>query len=464
MSGPPLEHQGRTRDAQSIARRELVVDAVAGAGFLVAAIALAVLGDGGPPWRWDVAIALVVAFAITVRARFDIGTGYAPPTQLVFVPILLLLPARYAPLIALAGWLLGRLPDLATRATHASRLLVVPGNCWFALGPALVLVLAGVDGPAWGDWPVYVLALVAQFAGDLISNVARDRVIYGTRPEIEAKVLAYVWSIDVALSPIGLLAALASTGHARFAFLAVLPLVALLVGLSTERTRRFEAEQANTRSREALIAGASHELQTPLAVLSGIADTLVGSPSLSESRRAESYKLLQRQTVRLRYLLAQFVDYARLKAGQELLVSARTTDLPSVLHGVAGAWEDLAVEIRVAAEPVAATADAARVHTIVMALVANALRYGPPGGPVTLACRADGPRAVIDVSDRGPGLAEDRFDEVFAEFDPRADREEGSGLGLFLARTGLRAQGGDIRLANLPEGGLRATVYLPLAP
>lgn len=455
-----LEREGLTRRARSIAPREALVGALDGAGFLAAAAALALLGESGQPWRWDVGIALTLAFALTVRARFDIGTGYTPPTQLVFVPVLLVSPPQYAPLIALAGWLLGRLPDLVRGETHPSRLLFVPGNCWFAVGPALVLTLAGGEGPAWSDWPVYLLALAAQFAGDVIATVVRDRVVYGVPPALELRVLGYVWSIDAALTPIGLLAALAAAEH-RFAFIAVLPLAALFVVFSTERTRRFEAELQGTRAREALLAGASHELQTPLAILSGVVDTLSNVPHISDAKREAGYETLRRQTAHLRHLVAQFVDYARIKADQELLVSPRPTDVAATVRSVAEIWEGGGVTVRVDAQDVSALVDSARLHSAVMTLVANAVKFGPPQGPVDLRCRRAGPRAVIEILDDGPGIAEERLERVFADIDPG---EEGSGIGLFLVRASLRLQGGDVRLANRPEGGLVATVYLPLTP
>lgn len=458
-----LEHEGRPRDARAVARREAILIAADGAGFVAAAIALAVLGDSALAWRWDVGVALTVAFALAVRARFDNGTGYALPTQLVFVPALLVSPPQHAPLIAVAGWALGRLPDVLRGETHVSRLAIVPGNCWFAIGPALVLTLAGGEGPDWGDWPLYLLALAAQFAGDVVANALRDRIVFGVPPELQLRILAYTWTIDLALSPVGLLAAFAAA-DARFAFLAVLPLAALLVVFSTERTRRFEAERASIRAREALIAGASHELQTPLAVLSGVVDTLARSPRLSEERRAASYETLQRQTAHLRHLVAQFVDYARLKAGQELLISVRPTDVAATVRAVGELWQGSGVRTELAAEEVSAMADPARLHGVVMSLVANAVKHGPPEGPVTLACRREGARAVIEVSDQGPGIGDDRMERVFDEFDSSSERSEGSGIGLFLARTALRAQRGDVRLRNRPEGGLTATVYLPLTP
>lgn len=457
------QHHGRPRDANALARREAAVVAVDGLGFVVAATALALAGDAALPWRWDVGVVLVAAFALAVRARFDNGTGYALPTQVVFVPALLVSPPQFAPLIALVGWTLGRLPDVLRRDTHLGRLLVVPGNCWFAIGPAIVLTAAGGHGPAWGDWPLYLLALVTQFVGDVLANVVRDHVIFGVPPDLELRILGYTWSIDLALSPVGLLAAFASV-DAKFAFLGVLPLAALLVVFSNERTRRFEAELASTRAREALIAGASHELQTPMAVLSGLVETLVRTPHIPDERRAATHDAMRRQTAQLRHLVSQFVDYARLKAGQELLVSPRPTPVAPLLGEIAGAWPSTDVAIEVHAEDVSALADPARLTNVVMSLVSNAVKHGPPEGPVTITARAERRRIVVAVADRGPGLAADRLEAVFDEFDYAAERTEGSGVGLFLARTALRAQGGDVRLANGPEGGLVATVYLPASP
>lgn len=458
-----LEHAGRPRDARALPRREALLAGADGAAFLVAALALALVAEHEAPWRWDVGLALVAGFALMVRARFDVGNGYALPTQLVFVPALLVSPPQFAPLVAVVGWALGRLADVLRGPTHPSRLVLVPGNCWFAIGPAVVLTAAGASGPAWGDWPLYLGALAAQFAGDVLANAVRDRVVFGVAPELQLRILAYAWSIDLALSPIGLLAAFAAA-TSRLAFLAVLPLGVLLAVFGEERARRFEAERASTRAREALIAGASHELQTPLAVISGVVDTLARTPALSEERRAASHAALQRQTAHLRHLVAQFVDYARLKAGQQLLISPRPTDVPATLRKVAELWEQSGVQVELASEPLSVMADPARLHAAVMSLVGNAVKHGPEGGPVALSCRRDGARGIVEVADRGPGIPEGRLEAVLDELDPGIDRTEGTGIGLFLTRTALRAQRGDVRLRNRPEGGLVATVYLPLTP
>ena len=379
-----LEHASRPREALPLGLRAALVEGGFSGAFLLAAALLAALGHG--TIRWDVGVALVVAFAAALRAQFDIGAGYVPPTQLVFVPALFLEPARLAPLIALTGWMLGRLPDLARGDLHPSRLLKIPANCWFAVGPALVLVLAGGPGPSWGDWPLYAAALAAQFAGDLGSGTLREWLELGVPPQLQLRGLGYVWFIDIALSPIGLLAAIASGQH-RFAFLAVLPLAALLVVFSTERTRRFETEMAAARSREAMIAGASHELQTPLSVLSGLVDALARSGELSPERREEAFASMRRQTGQLRHLVGQFIDYAGIKSGREPGLGARSAEVGPLLHGVAELWT---TPVRVDAGDVRATFDPGRLHGVVMSLVSNAVKHGPPEGPVTVTARRAG--------------------------------------------------------------------------
>ncbi len=451
----------RPREVTALPRREMLVEAVAGVLFAGAAAALLASGAGGGTVRWDVAALLAVTFAATVRAQFDVGAGYVPATQLAFVPALLLVPARWAPIVALAGWLLGRLPDLLRGELHPSRLLLVPGNCLFAIGPAAILATAAAPGPHWGDWPLYLAALAAQFAGDLVSGTARAWAALGVAPPLQLRVLAYVWLVDGALAPIGLLAAFAST-DGRFAFLGVLPLAGLLVVFSHERTLRLDAERSSVRAREALLAGASHEMQTPLAVLTGLVETLARNPDLEPGRRSASVAAMLRQTGHLRHLVGQFVTYAQVKAGQRVVATPRPVPAASALEAAASLWSGQAA-VAVEADEAVALADPALLHQVLMALLSNAVKHAPAEAAVELRARRAADRVVIEVADRGPGLADERLDAVFEEVDRSGERTEGSGLGLFLARMWIGAQGGEISLRNRPSGGLAATVVLPAA-
>jgi putative nucleotidyltransferase with HDIG domain len=238
MSVPvDLAEESRSRLTQPLAGREVAAYLIVGIPFVLAAGLLVAFGDDGDVDATDVVLFLL-AMAVMGRLEFEIGAGYLVPTQLIFVPMLFVLPAAIVPLVVVAALLLDRVPDLVMRRLHPQRPLLVFGEAWFAVGPAAVFVVADVGTPAVADWPIYALALAAQFAGDLASSAVRERVSHGVRPTLQIGVLREVWLVDLLLSPIGLLAAFASTVERR-AYLLVLPLGALLAVFARERRERI---------------------------------------------------------------------------------------------------------------------------------------------------------------------------------------------------------------------------------
>jgi putative nucleotidyltransferase with HDIG domain len=181
---------------------------------------------------------LAVAFAALKQVRFEVGVGYAVPTQLVFVPMLLLAPANLVPLIVLVGLVLGTVPNLL-RGARLERLLGVPNDLWWAVGPALVIGIGGVGRIGWEDTPVLLLALAVQFVFDLGAITVQDWLALGVKPELALGLSSWVVLVDVLLAPIGLAGALASQ-QAEYAFLLVLPLAGLLWVFAQERSTRIE--------------------------------------------------------------------------------------------------------------------------------------------------------------------------------------------------------------------------------
>jgi putative nucleotidyltransferase with HDIG domain len=231
-----LTEESRSRRLQPLAGRELMGHAVVGIPFLAAAAALA-SGYSG-----TISIETVVLFAIVAaimgRLQFEAGAGYLVPTQLIFVPMLFVLPAQIVPLVVVAALTLERLPDVLMRRAHPHKLLLVGGDAWFALGPAVVFVAADIGQPAFADWELYAVALAAQFAGDLCSSTVREWIAHGVAPKLQLDILREVWLVDLLLSPIGFLAALASTVE-HHAYVLVLPLGALLNVFARERRERI---------------------------------------------------------------------------------------------------------------------------------------------------------------------------------------------------------------------------------
>ncbi len=238
MSEPiGLTEATRSRLATPMNGRELVAHAIVGIPFLLAGVLLAAMGVDGDVDTLDVVLC-VIAAAIMGHLEFETGAGYLEPTQLIFVPMLFVLPPAIVPLVMVAALALADLPDVLVGRLHPHRLVAVAGGAWFALGPALIFVLADVREPAFADWPVYVLALASQFGGELCVSTLRERLAHGVAPKLQLGVLREVWLVDALLSPIGLLAAMASTVE-HYAYLLVMPLGALFAVFARERRERI---------------------------------------------------------------------------------------------------------------------------------------------------------------------------------------------------------------------------------
>lgn len=261
MSRTALEEATRTRDYY--ARRARRMDALhlrgallVGGCYLLAAAGLG-LGAGIARFSTGTAVLYVLGIAIAGNFRFDVGAGFTVPTQAVFVPMLFALPPSLVPLLVPAGLLLGMTPQILRRELTPDWLLTALANSWFALGPALVLVLAHDHDPQ-GRWGILILALLAQFACDFLSSVVRERLYRG--PSIRELLAEYrpVYAIDLALSALGLLVAFAAVAaHDQLAVLLIAPLFAMLRLFSRERHERLRqmAELGDAYQGTALMLG-----------------------------------------------------------------------------------------------------------------------------------------------------------------------------------------------------------------
>jgi HD-GYP domain-containing protein (c-di-GMP phosphodiesterase class II) len=231
--------RGRARAPIAPSLREMAVEGIAGLAFLATALAIAIAFSSPRSLDPYPVAVLVGAYVIACRAKFDFADGYTVPTELVLVPMLFLLPTPLVPLVVSFSWALGRLADYASGATSVRRALQVFGDCWHAVGPALVVVVAGAQVFAWDRWPVYLLALLAQFGFDLVSTALRIRLIEGAVPQLELRQIAPVYALDGALAPVGLIVTSVAIGLGPWVCLLVLPLAAVLAILSRERQRRI---------------------------------------------------------------------------------------------------------------------------------------------------------------------------------------------------------------------------------
>jgi putative nucleotidyltransferase with HDIG domain len=209
-----------------------------GAVLIGLVLALAPLGGFNRGFSLPVAALYVLAVAVIGEVRFDIGAGFTVPTQAVFVPMLFAVPVSLVPLLVALSLALGTVPRIVAKRLPLSRILAVPGNSAFALGPSLVLLL-GHDTRPDAHWGLLLLALAAQFACDFSANALRERLRGGITIKELAREVRWVYLIDLALAPLGLAIAIASVGH-QWVVLLTVPLFGVLTWLSKERRARLE--------------------------------------------------------------------------------------------------------------------------------------------------------------------------------------------------------------------------------
>jgi HD-GYP domain-containing protein (c-di-GMP phosphodiesterase class II) len=198
-----------------------------GLSFVLAAVASWKVLPHERPLHLATAAVFVVAYVLVDQVRFEVGSVYAVPTQLVIVPMALLLPARVLPVVAAIAVLSSALPELVRGQLPLSRFPVVLASAWYMVGPALVLGLTGDAGPELSRMPVYLGALAAQGLLCLVSTALWARAAYGVGFRAHAHEWFLSFAIDAALSPIGLAFAVLGA-QSVVATLGSLPLVALL--------------------------------------------------------------------------------------------------------------------------------------------------------------------------------------------------------------------------------------------
>src|SRR5215211_252440 len=232
--------EARVRRARQMPKREAVVRGVSAVVFLlVAAVIASVLPterETGP----ILVFSLIVGYAVVSRVRFEFGNMYVVPEQLLLVTMLALAPLPIVPFMVAAGAVLGVIPDFARGMWHWDRTITTVGDCWFVIGPVLVLAALSPGTAELGDAEVYALAYLAQVGGDLVWTLLRDRLIDRV-PMVEVlRYFAGCARVDAILSPLAFLVAV-SAADAAAALLAIAPLVWLLEIFSRDRRERYAA-------------------------------------------------------------------------------------------------------------------------------------------------------------------------------------------------------------------------------
>jgi len=229
----------RARRVGRLLAREQVADGALVAFFMVAAPLFALLAPADRLLEPGLALALVLAYALVADSEFPSGAGFAVPTQVIFVPMLLLLPTPTVPLLVALALLITSAVKAHQGRLDRERILLSVSDAAYSLAPALILVLGDAQTPDWGDWPVYVAAMAAMLIFDCALSMIRGWGCLGIPPrEILAEV-RMVYRVDFLLSPVGLLAAFAAVDQ-PYAVLLIIPLAGLFRIFAGERAARVE--------------------------------------------------------------------------------------------------------------------------------------------------------------------------------------------------------------------------------
>jgi signal transduction histidine kinase len=241
-----------------------------------------------------------------------------------------------------------------------------------------------------------------------------------------------------------------------------------------------ELNEANARlrelaeMREEFLALTTHDLRSPLTVISGVISFFT-SGRLGElsPEQKKMVGMMERNTQNLIELVNDLLDAAKLESGS-LQLELTNVDLRTLVHEVCESFQQLAREkgVMLTQESAAAVlpslrADRAKVRRIVVNLLSNALKFTPKGGRVVVRAEAAGETHVrISVADTGVGIAADDLPILFDKYEQarhRATRgEKGTGLGLYITRQLVELHGGTIRVESEVGKGSTFSFTLPV--
>jgi two-component system sensor histidine kinase KdpD len=224
--------------------------------------------------------------------------------------------------------------------------------------------------------------------------------------------------------------------------------------------------EATDRVRTALLAAVGHDLRRPLAAATAAVTSLRSARGkLSARDKDELLETAEISLQGLSDLLTNLLDVSRVQAGV-LAISLGPVDLDDILPPV---LDELFVRpgdvtIDVPAELPTVRADATLLQRAIVNLLTNALRFSPKDAPPRVSASAFGGKVEIRVTDSGPGVPDERKEEIFYPFQRMGDTDNSAGIGLGLALTKgfVEGMGGTLEPEDTPGGGLTMVLSLPV--
>jgi signal transduction histidine kinase len=254
----------------------------------------------------------------------------------------------------------------------------------------------------------------------------------------------------------------------------LLALLGRVVATAAQNIIAYDAERRNVEElrrlstlRADFVSVVSHELRSPMAAVIGAARTLQGRwRELSSEHRESFLALIADETNRLATLVADVLDTSRIDAGTfgytfgDIDVGALVEE---AVANAAVAQDEVSLVANVPRLLPTVRGDGARLQQVLSNLIDNAVKYSPDGETVDVRAMSVNGRVLVDVTDRGEGIAPEDHRLIFEKFGRvrGATSKPGTGLGLYIARSIAEAHGGFLDVSSAPGRGTTFTLTLP---
>ena len=212
------------------------------------------------------------------------------------------------------------------------------------------------------------------------------------------------------------------------------------------------------------VSNVSHEFKTPINAIEGYSTLLQDADNLDQTQREYIDKILF-NTQRLSSLVGSILLLSKLE-NQQIPTNQTEYRLDEQIRqsvvALETAWVQKDIELDVELDRVSYLGNEQMMHHVWDNLISNAVKFSPHGGVVKLRLTKNARKLIFTIEDQGPGLSEDAQKHIFDKFyqEDSSHKQEGSGLGLALAKRILTIEKGQITVENIHEGGCRFTVIL----
>lgn len=233
-----------------------------------------------------------------------------------------------------------------------------------------------------------------------------------------------------------------------------------------EEARQSQVHAEAEKLRSSLLSAVSHDLRTPLAVITGASGSLLEGKSRDATAHKEMLQTINDEAERLGRLVTNLLDITRLESGVKINRQWQPLEeiVGSALHRLDRQLGKHPLTTSIPADLPLVLVDGVLVEQLLVNLLDNAVRYTPPGTPIEVTATAQDKQVVVSVADAGPGLAPGEETSVFEKFQrgSTSGAKRGSGLGLAICRAIVQAHGGRIWAENKPASGGGAVFYFTL--